>query len=289
MNVVCRHFGACGGCAWQDVPLEVYRERKRDLIADALARHGIVDPPLKEIVAVPPRSRRRATLRLQKTDGKTRLGFHAPRSHTLVDIRECHVLTPGLFGLAQGVREAFSRLLHEGESADLYFVQAENGFDLAVGWTRKAGSELVAQIAVAAQMLGLVRVTSGGDLLYETAAPEVQFGKARVKLPPNAFLQPTREGEALLQGRAAEAVGRARHIADLFAGCGTFTLPLAEKAQVHAVDADRTMLDALAAGARATPGLKPVSTERRDLFKHPLTAAELGRFDAVMLDPPRAG
>jgi 23S rRNA (uracil1939-C5)-methyltransferase len=126
-------------------------------------------------------------------------------------------------------------------------------------------------------------------LLYETAAPEVQFGKARVKLPPNAFLQPTREGEALLQGRVAEAVGRARHIADLFSGCGTFTLPLTEKAQVHAVDADRRMLDALAAGARATPGLKPLSTERRDLFKHPLAAAELGRFDAVVLDPPRAG
>jgi 23S rRNA (uracil1939-C5)-methyltransferase len=228
-------------------------------------------------------------LKLQKTGGDTRIGFHAPRSHTLIDIRECHVLTPGLFQLAQGLRETFSGLVREGESVDLYMVEAENGFDLAITWTRKSTPEIVQQLAAAAHMLGLLRITRGSELLYETAAPAVRFGRAQVKLPPNAFLQPTREGETVLQTHVAEAVGRARTIADLFCGCGTFILPLAEKAQMHAVDADRPMLDALAAGARATPGLKPVSTECRDLFKHPLTAAELNRYGAVVLDPPRAG
>jgi 23S rRNA (uracil1939-C5)-methyltransferase len=134
-----------------------------------------------------------------------------------------------------------------------------------------------------------VRITSGRDLLYETATPEVRFARAQVRVPPDAFLQPTREGETALQALVRDATGNAKIIADLFCGCGTFTLPLTEKAQVHAVDADRPMLDALAAGARATPGLKPVTTERRDLFKHPLAAAELNRYEAVVLDPPRAG
>ena len=40
---------------------------------------------------------------------------------------------------------------------------------------------------------------------------------------------------------------------------------------------------------RHTQGLKPVTTEQRDLFKLPLTPPELERFDAVLLDPPRAG
>ena len=84
-------------------------------------------------------------------------------------------------------------------------------------------------------------------------------------------------------------MGKAKKIADLFCGCGTFALPLAERARVHALDSDRPMLDALASAARRTAGLKPVTTEKRDLFKHPLTPAELRAFDAVVLDPPRAG
>jgi 23S rRNA (uracil1939-C5)-methyltransferase len=49
------------------------------------------------------------------------------------------------------------------------------------------------------------------------------------------------------------------------------------------------MLAALDAGWRGAPGLKRVTTEARDLFRRPLTPAELGRFDAVVIDPPRAG
>ena len=289
MNAICRHFGACGGCAWQDLSPTAYAEHKRALILDALARQGLPETALREIVSVPPQSRRRASLKLQNLAEQARIGFHAPRSHELVDITECHVLTPGLFKLAQGLRALFSKLLHEGETAELYVVEAENGFDLAISTKRKAAPEVTAQFATAAPKLNVIRVTSGDSLLYESAAPEVTFGKARVQLPPNAFLQPTREGEGILQAHAAEAVGKAKRIADLFSGCGTFTLPLAERAQVHAVDADAAMLGALAGAARRTSGLKPVTTEARDLFKRPLISAELARFDAVVLDPPRAG
>src|ERR1051326_6363055 len=160
-EAVCRHFGACGGCALQDLSPGQYSDAKRRLIVDALARQGIADPPLKEIVSVLPCTRRRATLKVQKADGETRIGFHAPRSHELVDIRECHVLTPGLFRLAQQLREVFAQLLRDAESAELYMVEAENGFDLAISWKRKATPELIAAIAAAAPKLNLIRVTSG--------------------------------------------------------------------------------------------------------------------------------
>jgi 23S rRNA (uracil1939-C5)-methyltransferase len=289
LNAVCRHFGSCGGCALQHLAPEAYRESKRKLILDALARHRISDPPLREIVGVPPRSRRRATLKLKKTNGETRIGFHAPRSHELVDIQECHVLTPGLFRLAQGLRELFAAVLSEDEDAELYVVDANNGFDVGVAWKRRLTSDLIGRIAAAAPKLGLVRVTAGNELLYESTVPEIRFGKARVKLPPNGFLQPTHEGEAILQARVTEAVGQARKIVDLFSGCGTFALPLARQAQIHAVDADGPMLKALAVAARRTSGLKPVTTESRDLFKRPLTLGELDRLDAAVLDPPRTG
>jgi 23S rRNA (uracil1939-C5)-methyltransferase len=289
LTAVCRHFGSCGGCTLQDLAPDAYLETKRKLITDALARQGIFDPPLREIATVPPRSRRRATLAIRKQSGEARMGFHAARAHTLIDIEECHVLTPGLFRFSRGVRELLSPPMRDGESAALYMLEAENGFDLAISWNRKAAPELIAGIAGAAPSLNVVRVTSGTELLFENGAPEIALGKARVRPPANAFLQATREGEAVLQAHVAEAAGNAKRIVDLFSGCGTFALPLAERAQIHAIDSDGPMLGALTAGARAASGLKPVTTERRDLFKRPLSPAELNRFDAVVLDPPRAG
>ncbi len=84
-------------------------------------------------------------------------------------------------------------------------------------------------------------------------------------------------------------VGKAKRIADLFAGAGTFTLRLARIGRVHAAESDDKALKALDHGARNTQGLKPVTVEKRDLFRRPLTAQELKVFDAVVFDPPRAG
>jgi 23S rRNA (uracil1939-C5)-methyltransferase len=147
----------------------------------------------------------------------------------------------------------------------------------------------VAKLAQWAGQANVARITSGNDILVELAQPTLRIGKTQVRLPPHAFLQPTREGEAFLQTQVRQALSGAKAVADLFAGCGTFALTLAEKAKVHAVDLDGTMLDALAAAAQRANGLKPVSREKRDLFKRPLAARELNAFDGVSLDPPRAG
>ena len=87
----------------------------------------------------------------------------------------------------------------------------------------------------------------------------------------------------------AEAVGEPRHVADLFAWCGTFTLPLAQTAAVHAVEGAADLTEALDHATRHATGLKPITFETRDLFRRPLLPDELTRFDAVLLDPPRAG
>ncbi len=85
-----------------------------------------------------------------------------------------------------------------------------------------------------------------------------------------------------------EAVGNSRRIVDLFSGSGTFSLPLASTATVHAVESDEAALAALDRAAKKALGLKPVSIEKRDLFRRPLTFEDLKRFDAAVIDPPRA-
>lgn len=286
---VCAHFGACGGCALQDLSPADYRAHKRNIVVEALARAGLSDAIVEDVIAVAPRTRRRASFKVAKSGGKTSIGFHAVKSHDIVDMRECHVLTPKLFALVASLREMMSAILHDGEKAELHVTEADNGFDVSLRWPRKTTPTIIAEIAKRAASLNLARVTSGGETLVELTTPAVKFGDAQVNLPIEAFLQPTRQGEATLQSLVVKSLVGAKNIADLFAGCGTFTLMLAKRARVHAVELDAQMLNALSAAARAASGLKPATVEKRDLFKQPLSPLELNNFDAILLDPPRVG
>ena len=126
--------------------------------------------------------------------------------------------------------------------------------------------------------------------IVQRRAPSVAFGDVQVELPPGAFLQASEAAEAAIRRAVEEAIGDARRIADLFAGCGTLSLPLAAAGRtVHAVERDPAMLAALEQAARQSGLANRVTTERRDLQRAPLAGAELARFDALVVDPPRAG
>jgi 23S rRNA (uracil1939-C5)-methyltransferase len=285
----CRHFGVCGGCAMQNLSPRDYSARKRAIIADALAQAGLGDVTVEEPVIVPRHSRRRAAFKIAKAKGAIEIGFHAARSHDIVDMHECLVLTPALHDLAGQLRSALTPILHDGEKAELHATETDSGLDLSFRCTRKLSPALTAQIAAAFAPLPVARVIFNDQILLEQQKPMVRIGGADVLLPPQAFLQASGAGEAALQARVLALMDGAKHIADLFAGLGTFTLPLARRAKVHAVEQDGAALAALADAARKSQGLKPVTTEKRDLFKSPLTPLELAAFDGVVLDPPRAG
>lgn len=288
MNV-CRHFGLCGGCAFQDMPDDAYRALKRSFVVDALAQHGLESTEVDSVVAVKPATRRRAVFKIAKRSGAVLAGFHAAQSHAIVDMHECLVLTPRLFALVGQLRELFVVLLNDGEDVEAHVTDTDTGPDIALRWSRRPTPAISADLARWAQENRIARVTLNGNIATEFATPAVTFGKARVTLPPESFLQPTQEGEAALRDHVCAVVKNAKSVADLFAGCGTFTFPLAEKARIHAVELDKPALSAMAAAARATQGLKPITTEARDLFKLPLSGEELNPYDAVVLDPPRAG
>ena len=283
----CPHFGTCGGCTLQDLPPADYAAGKRALVQKALMKAGVTAEVLAPII-VPPRSRRRAVFKIKSLPEGLHIGFHAAKSHTVIDMHHCDVLTPGLFALVGALRQRLEPLFGVGEAAELHVTETETGFDCALRWRAGLTPALTAALSSALSDLGIARLTMGRDLVFETAAPKVTLGAVSVILPPNPFLQSTAEGEAALQERVLEIVGKARAVADLFSGVGTFTLPLAKKARVHAVEQDHAALKALAQAAKSE-GLKPVTTEVRDLFHQPLTALELASYDAVVLDPPRAG
>jgi 23S rRNA (uracil1939-C5)-methyltransferase len=256
-------------------------------VQNALMKAGVTAEVLAPVM-VAPRSRRRAVFKIKSLPQGLHIGFHAAKSHTVIDMHHCDVLTPGLFALVGALRGRLEPLFGVGEAAELHVTETTTGFDCALRWRAGLTPALAAQLSAALGGLGIARLTMGRETVFETAAPTVTLGGVPVALPPDPFLQSTREGEVALQAGALKIVGKAKWIVDLFAGLGTFTLPLAKQAKVHAVEQDPAALAALAAAAKA-PNLKPVTTEVRDLFKLPLTPPELEAFDAAVLDPPRAG
>jgi 23S rRNA (uracil1939-C5)-methyltransferase len=289
---VCRHFPQCGGCQLQHVSDASYARWCEERIAWALRGAGLTAAQYRPAQLSPPRSRRRATLRAVRTAAGVVLGFHGEGGHRVVDLAECHVLRPELFALAQPLRALLVGRLTPGHGGGASLTLSDSGVDALLSNIAIDGPAEAAAAAAFAQDHDLARLAIEGPggvaVVSERRAPMVRLGGVDVRLPPAPFLQATREGEAALVAAVLDAAQGALRVADLFCGLGTFALPLAAAgARLLAADAAGPAIDALRDASRSA-GL-PVETAHRDLFRRPLTAAELAGFDAVLFDPPRAG
>ncbi len=283
----CRHYKSCGGCALQHASDAFVARWKTGVVKAALTARGLTTE-IRGIATSPANSRRRATFTGRRTKKGALVGFHGPRSDVLTEIPGCHLLTPALLA----ARPALEALVIAGGSRKselrLTVTEARAGVDVAVSGGKPLNLALETELAGLAGTHGLSRLSWSGEVITMAAPPVQMFGTAPVVPPPGAFLQATREGEAALLAAVREAVGTAKHVIDLFSGSGTFSLPLAARASVHAVESEGAMLAALDAGWRGSQGSHAVSTETRDLFRRPLLPDEL-KADAVVIDPPRAG
>jgi len=286
---ICPHFGTCGGCAVQHWSLASYRAWKRGLVIEALAQAGL-NAPVGDLIDAHGEGRRRAVFHARSRDRDIlEVGFAASRSHRIVDVDRCPVLSPALDGAIDAAWDLAETVKHKGKPLDIQVTATEVGLDVDLRGSGPLPPEAMSRLARAADAHRLARLTRHGELVGQRAVPVVRVGKAVVPLPPGAFLQATAEGEASLARLVCAHVAEARNIADLFCGIGPFALRLAERARVTAADSDAGAVAALGAAAKTTPGLKPVATERRDLYRRPFAEPELEPFDAVVFDPPRQG
>lgn len=285
----CRHYGTCGGCQLQHLDEETLADFVAARVANSAAGQGLeparIDPPHLS----PPRSRRRATLHGQRTERGWLLGFREGGSHRLVDLAECHVLTPDLFALLTPLRGMLRAL--SGKTGDVTLTQTDQGIDVTLAGVSAEGLAAAEGLTDFARKHALARLSLdngyGAETVWEPEPVTVTLGGVPVGLPPGGFLQATLDGEAELIAFARDALAGSATVADLFAGLGTFAFALAGPAKVLAVEADRTAHFACKAAAGRSG--KPVHPLHRDLFRNPLQPEELNRFAAVLLDPPRAG
>ena len=284
----CRHYRACGGCALMHAGDGYVAEWKQSVVEKALETQGLSTTFLP-IETSPPKSRRRATLAGRRLKSGAVVGFHGRASDVLTDVSGCHLLDPALLALLPVLEDITTVGAARKSELALTVTKLNPGPDLSVRGGKPLDAPLRATLAAIAAGAGLSRLSWDGELVFLSASPSIQMGQARVAPPPGAFLQATEHGEAVLVSAVRKALTGARRVADLFAGCGTFALPLSEEAEVHAAEGDAEMMAALDAGWRGSTGLKRVTTQTRDLFRNPLLPDELAGFDALVIDPPRAG
>jgi 23S rRNA (uracil1939-C5)-methyltransferase len=266
----CKHYETCGGCKLQHWQHEPYAKWKRQLVVDALAGQGL-SPEVAPLI---------------DAHGAGRCaGFMEQKSHDLCAIDHCPVLAPMLEN-APAIAAAFGPSLG---ACDVALTATDGGLDVAIKAERKAVPRRVESLIAIAREHRLARLSVNGDIVVTLQQPVVTFGRVKVAIPVQSFLQATARGEDVLSDLVVKAVAGSKHVADLFCGLGPFALRIAETCRVAAYDSDRPAIESLQFAVRNTQGLKPVHVEARNLFKSPLIAAELKEHDAVVFDPPRAG
>jgi 23S rRNA (uracil1939-C5)-methyltransferase len=302
----CPYFGTCGGCQWQHVSYVAQLEAKQRIAADSLERIGrIAGAEVREPIASPEYGyRNHIELRAGTAAGRTVLGYSALGEDTLVPVERClllpkrHEKAPGALGgvlrflardprLAGITRVGFRTALHGGDvSVDLWtkpgpLARQTVGRTVADAVRANSVQRVLVRDDPRRRDIAGVEVLQGDGLWHESLA-RMSFGVSA----PSFFQGNTRMAEAMI-GLVLEALqpSAGDRVLDLYAGVGTFTLPLAD------TGADVTAVEGAGSSVRDL---------RRNLEENGLWAdvapgdaaralADLDTFDLAVTDPPRSG
>ena len=286
---LCPHFMECGGCVIQHANDGLVAKWKSGIIRQALAARGIEDVEIYPVRTSPPASRRRITVTARRSKKGVQIGFHAPGSGRIVPVSACVVARPELIDALPHLAELVPLAASRKGEIRMTLTLTDGGVDAAIMDAKPVDGPGRALLAGAANRAGVARLSWNGDVVVTRVPPLVSMGRAVIELPPGGFLQATQEGELALVSAVRQAVGPAMRIVDLYAGSGTFSLPLASHADILAAEADPAAVAALDKGWRAAGGLHRVTATRRDLAHRPMLPDELKGQEAVVIDPPRAG
>jgi 23S rRNA (uracil1939-C5)-methyltransferase len=291
----CRHFTICGGCSAQHMKDSAYVAWKRGIAVQALAHVGIPEDKIAPLMRVPQGTRRRAAFAFRRIQAGLVLGFNGRASHQIVDIQECPLLKSEIVEALPRLRSGLEHIFTDPIQGDLSLQLTDDGLDALIVCDQPLDLFRRESLAKLASDLSLARLSwqmgekALPEPVAERVAPTVDLGGTAVALPPGAFLQPSQQGEAAIAAQIMAGLsGIEGAVLDLYAGVGSFSLPLARKFRVHAVDGNSGAVAALK-NAADQAGLAGLSTERRDLAHRPLLIKELDKYEACVIDPPRAG
>lgn len=291
-NPPCLHFNECGGCKLQHMNDDSYSNYKIGRLHRIMTATGIDLPNFMAPVITAAKTRRRARLAARHTKNGIILGFNGWRSNFIVDIEECHVMTPAIMKVVSKLREALSIWLPYGDTCDVQISALHDGIDVLLIGGPALGMEQREMLAEIAAMLNIAHLSwkkwdrSPAEPIAHMVPIFASFGGTRIPFPPGSFLQATAAGEEALIKFVQSVAKPGQRVLDLFSGLGTFGLSVEEPKSLLCVDLDGPAIEALELHARRTNNME---VELRHLINQPMTPGECDQFDLVIMDPPRGG
>ncbi|MDZ4655274.1 MAG: 23S rRNA (uracil(1939)-C(5))-methyltransferase RlmD [Coriobacteriia bacterium] len=300
----CTYFGECGGCQWQHVDYGTQLQWKRRAIADALERIGKLEVPVREALGSTHSYgyRNKIELSATSTPQGLALGYSRAGSARVLPVERCPLLPKKLERAPRSLTGALRYLSSRGDTAvERVALRVSSAGKVEVDlWTapgpfpRQLAAKIIAD-AVGARTV--TRVLFKGDLKARNVTKvevlggpgmwEEQLDNHRYLVSAPSFFQVNTAAARQLRRVVAEALAPngTDRVIDLFAGVGTFTLPLAEMADnVIAVESSRYAIADLRRNLEVNDIFAEIEPGDADRV-----LPALGRADLVVVDPPRGG
>ncbi|MBI3045040.1 MAG: 23S rRNA (uracil(1939)-C(5))-methyltransferase RlmD [Betaproteobacteria bacterium] len=302
----CPHFGRCGGCSLQHLDARAQVAIKQRVLEDSLWHIGRVRPdsvlPAIHGPAWGYRHRARLTVRYVPKKGGALVGFHEKKSSYVADMDSCEILPPRMSALLRPLRDLVSALsirnrlpqieVALGEGADVLVFRIlepllSSDADSLRAFAKRHHVRLYLQPG-GPESAAPVSAADETDLYY--ALPEFDL---RIRFAPTDFTQVNHAMNAVLVRRALALLAPqpGERVADLFCGVGNFTLAIARRgATVVGVEGSAELVRRATVNAEENGLSALASFVEQDLYRSGASPlAGLGRFDRMLLDPPRDG
>lgn len=301
----CRHYGRCGGCSMQHLEASAQVAAKQRVLEENLARIGNVHPDiiLRALHGPTWRYRHRARLSVRRVDkkGGVLVGFHEKRSSFVADMEGCDVLTLDVSALIRPLRDLIVELSNSDRIPQIEIAAGERTTVLVFRLLEPWNDDDAARVRAFAERHGVQiweqhKGPETARPFWPLDAPELSYGLPEFGLVmpfrPTEFTQVNAAVNRALVSRALRLLNPqpGERIADLFCGLGNFTLPIARRgADAIGIEGSAELV-ARARENALRNGLANAHFSVDNLFEMtPEKFAVLGRFDKLLIDPPRSG
>lgn len=302
----CPHFGLCGGCSMQHLEPDAQVAVKQRVLEDNLRHIGRLRPErLLAPIHGPAwgyRHRARLSVRLVPKKGGMLIGFHEKKSSYIADMRTCRILPPHVSALLLPLRALVSGLSICDRLPQVEVAVGEQCTALVLRILEPLTAVDEERIRAFADRHGVViylqpKGPASVFRFHPLEAPALSYTLPEFDLElfyaPTEFTQVNPGINRVLVRRAMALLAprRGERIADMFCGLGNFTLPIARAgASVVGIEGSAELTRRGEANAKANGLADRVSYGVANLFEcTPESLAALGRFDKMLIDPPREG
>ncbi|MCK6413370.1 MAG: 23S rRNA (uracil(1939)-C(5))-methyltransferase RlmD [Azonexus sp.] len=302
----CPHFNICGGCAMQHIDPATQVAVKQRVLEDTLWHVGRVRP---ELMLAPVHGaawayRHRARLGVRLVPGKEGMliGFHERRSSYIADLRSCMVLPPEVSALLEPLRTLFSALSIADRLPQLEIAVGEHcvALSLRILQSLTARDENLLRAFADRHAVVFYLQPKGPESIYRfypLPGPRLSYALPEFALEfdfkPSDFTQVNHAVNRILVSKALALLDPrpGERIADMFCGLGNFTLPIARRgARVLGIEGSPRLVERGRESARFHGLSEQVEFGVANLFEcTQASLSQLGRFDKMLIDPPREG